>query len=599
MATTVLPVRHQPPLPRERLILEQAPDAEALEMDVVIVGAGPAGLACAIQLAKLCQQDAELAETQIAVLDKAGALGEHNLSGAIVNPRAFRELFPDLTDADFPFHGQVSREAVYLLTRGGKVRIPTPPPMHNAGNYNASISEICRWLGGRAEELGVNVLPGFPVDSLLVEGQAVRGVRTTPSGLGRDGQPTASISEICRWLGEKAEGMGVNVFPGFPVDSLLVEGQAVRGVRTTPSGQSRDGSGGEPPTDLTARVTVLAEGTRGPLGQAWRDWQGVRSENPQIFALGVKELWETKVPLDRIVHTLGWPLPRDAFGGSFMYPLEPNLVAIGLVVGLDYRQTTLDVHQLLQRMKLHPYFRKYLEGGEMVEWGAKTIPEGGYYALAQRNSGDGVVMVGDTAGFVDVPSLKGIHYAMQSGMFAARAIFEGLKKGDVSAATLQAYDQMVDGSYIRDDMHRSRNQRLAFKDGFFVGGLKAGLMTISGGRIFGKRIEMHADADVPRKVAPGTPFTPDGKLTFSKVDAVFKSGIQTRDDIPSHLIVGQDIPGEVAELYVHMCPAGVYELNDDRLVVNAPNCIDCKATDVIGPRWTPREGGSGPAYKRM
>jgi electron-transferring-flavoprotein dehydrogenase len=549
MAGTVLPVRHQPPLPRERMIVTDAPDAEAIEMDVVIVGAGPAGLACAIELSRLIQKDTEaggsLGETQIAVLDKASALGEHNLSGAVVNPRAFRELFPELQDGDFPFRDKVGKESVVVLTETGSIPIPTPPPMHNAGNY------------------------------------------------------TASISEICRWLGDKAEGMGVNVFPGFPVDSLLVEGQAVRGVRTTPSGQSRDGSGGEPPTDLTARVTVLAEGTRGPLGQAWRDWQGVKSENPQLFALGVKELWETKVPLDRIVHTLGWPLPRDAFGGSFMYPLEPNLVAIGLVVGLDYKQTTLDVHQLLQRMKQHPYFRKYLEGGEMVEWGAKTIPEGGYYALAERKSGDGVVMVGDTVGFVDVPSLKGIHYAMQSGMFAARAIFEGLKKGDVSASTLSAYDRMVDGSYIRDDMHKSRNQRLAFKDGFFVGGFKAGLMTISGGRIFGGRIEMHADAEVPRKVTPETPFTPDGKLTFSKVDAVFKSGNQTRDDVPSHLIVGQDIPREVAELYVHMCPAGVYELNGDKLVVNAPNCIDCKATDVIGPRWTPREGGSGPSYKRM
>ena len=546
---TVLPVRHQPPLPRDRMILAQAPDPEAIEMDVVIVGAGPAGLACAIELANLVRRDAEaggaLGETQIAVLDKAAALGEHNLSGAVVNPRAFRELFPELKDGDFPFRDPVKNEAVYLLTETGRFRIPTPPPMHNAGNF------------------------------------------------------TASISEICRWLGEKAEALGVNVFPGFPVDALLVEGQAVRGVRTTPSGQSRDGSGGEPPTDLTARVTVLAEGTRGALAQAWRDWQGVKSENPQIFALGVKELWETKVPLDRIVHTLGWPLPRDAFGGSFMYPLQPDLVALGLVVGLDYRQTTLDVHELLQRMKLHPFFRKYLEGGEMVEWGAKTIPEGGFYSIAERNSGDGVVVVGDTAGFVDVPSLKGIHYAMQSGIFAARAVFEGLQNGDASAAALSAYDRMVEGSFIRDDLYKSRNQRLAFKDGFFAGGFKAGLMTVSGGRLFGGRIEMHGDAEVPRRVTPPAPFTPDGTLTFSKVDAVFKAGNQTRDDIPSHLVVGQDVPKEVAELYVHMCPAGVYELDGDRLVVNAPNCVDCKATDVIGPRWTPREGGSGPAYKRM
>jgi electron-transferring-flavoprotein dehydrogenase len=552
MADRILPVQYQPPLPQDRLILSDAPDAEALEMDVVIVGAGPAGLACAIELARLAKADGEaggsLGELQVAILDKAASLGEHNLSGAVVNPRAFRELFPDLTDSGFPFRQPVRREQVMLLTEKGHWRIPTPPPMKNHGNFIGSICEMVRWLGTKAEEAGVNVLPGFPVESLLVEGSRVVGCRTTPAGLARDGSP---------------------------------------------------GSGYEPPTDLTAKVTVLAEGTRGPLGQAWRQWQGVTSENPQIFALGVKELWETKVPFDGIVHTLGWPLPRDAFGGSFMYALEPNLVALGLVVGLDYKASTLDVHQLLQRMKQHPFFRKHLEGGEMVEWGAKTIPEGGYYALPQRRVGDGLVMVGDTAGFVDVPSLKGIHYAMQTGIYAARAIFEGLKHDDVSQQALAEYDRAVDQSYVVEDLHRTRNMRLAFKSGFFVGGMKAGLMTVTGGRFPGGRIDMHADADAPRAVTPETPFSPDNTLTFSKVDAVFKSGNQTRDDIPSHLVVGQDVSGEVADFYSHVCPAGVYERHGDRLVVNAPNCIDCKATDVLGPRWTPREGGSGPAYKRM
>ncbi len=548
----VLPIRHQPPLPRDRMILAEAPDAEALEMDVVIVGAGPAGLACALELARLAKEDGEaggeLGELQIAVLEKSAALGEHSLSGAVVNPRAFRELFPDLTDKDFPFRSAVSKEQVLLLTENRSVRLPTPPPMKNHGNYIGSLCEMVRWLGGKAEEAGINVLPGFPVDSLLVDGQKVIGARTTPSGLNSDGTP---------------------------------------------------GPGSEPPTDLTARVTVLAEGTRGPLGQAYREWQGIKSENPQIFALGVKELWETKVPFEGIVHTLGWPLPRDAFGGSFMYALEPNLVALGLVVGLDYRQTTLDVHQLLQRMKLHPFFRKYLEGGEMVEWGAKTIPEGGFYALPERRTGDGLVMVGDTVGFVDVPSLKGIHYAMQSGIYAARAIFDALKKGEPTGDALSAYDRAVDGSYIREDLYRTRNMRLAFKNGFFSGGFKAGLLTVTGGRFPGGRIDMHQDAEAPRAVTPEPAFVPDGTLTFSKVDAVFKSGNQTRDDIPSHLIVGKDVSGEVADFYAHLCPAGVYERDGDRLVVNAPNCIDCKATDVVGPRWTPREGGSGPAYKRM
>jgi electron-transferring-flavoprotein dehydrogenase len=313
----------------------------------------------------------------------------------------------------------------------------------------------------------------------------------------------------------------------------------------------------------------------------------------------VKEVWHTTRPLDRVVHTLGWPLPTDAFGGSFMYPLGQEQIALGLVVGLDYHDASLDVHQLLQRMKLHPLFRNYLEGGQLLEWGAKTIPEGGYYSLPRRRHGNGVVLVGDAAGFVDVPSLKGIHYAMQSGIYAARAAFAALKGGDTSAAGLAPYDMMVEESYIRSDLYRTRNMRLAFKDGFFVGGAKAGLMTISGGRFPGGKITMDSDASTPRIVSPERPFAPDNVLTFGKLDAVFKSGNATRDTIPSHLLVGPDISPEVADFYAHLCPAGVYERVGNELRVNPPNCIDCKATDVLGPRWTPREGGSGPKYRLM
>src|SRR6266550_2110586 len=239
------------------------------------------------------------------------------------------------------------------------------------------------------------------------------------------GYHIASLCEIVRWLGEKAEALGLNVFTGFPVASLMMDGKKVIGVRTAAAGLARNnepGSGYSPPTDISARVTVLSEGTRGSLSQAYMQSEEIRSQNPQIFALGVKEIWETKTPLDAVIHTLGWPLPKDAFGGSFMYPLSPTMVAIGIVVGLDYKQTTLDVHELLQRLKTAPLFHEFLEGGEMVEWGAKTIPEGGYYALPERRHGDGVIIVGDAAGFVEVASLKGIHYAMQSGMFAARTI---------------------------------------------------------------------------------------------------------------------------------------------------------------------------------
>jgi flavin-dependent dehydrogenase len=273
----------------------------------------------------------------------------------------------------------VDGEKVYFLTSGGAWRIPTPPPMKNHGNFTGSLSEMVRWLGEKAEALGVNVFTGTPADALLVQGDKVVGVRTTPSGLKRDGTP---------------------------------------------------GSGYAEPTDLSAKVVVLSDGTRSPFAQAWAQWAGVSSPNPQIYALGVKEVWEVKQPLESVIHTMGWPLPRGTFGGSWFYPLGKNMVSIGLVAGLDARRSDLDVHRLLQTMKLHPLFKKVLEGGTIVEWGAKTIPEGGFYALPERRQGRGVMLLGDAAGFVDVAGLKGIHHAMHSGIAAAQAIFRALKAKD-------------------------------------------------------------------------------------------------------------------------------------------------------------------------
>src|SRR3989442_3641389 len=448
---TFLPAQYQPPLPLDQLIIQDgaAGAGDRMELDVVIVGAGPAGLAAAIELAQLARRDGT--ELNIGVLEKAAALGEHSLPGAVVSPGAFRELFPDLQEGDFPFRGPVRKEAVYLLTADRRVRLPVPPTMRNHGNSVASLCEIVRWLGEKAAALGVNIFTGFPAASLLVDGPRVVGVRTAATGLDRAGRPLANYLA---------------------------------------------------PNDLVAKVTALAEGTRGMLAQAWCEWREVTAENPEIFALGVKEIWETKRALGTIVHTLGWPLPSDAFGGSFMYPLAPNLVALGLVVGLDYRDSALDVHGLFQRMKRHPLFRRYLEGGEMVEWGAKTIPEGGYYSVPARRSGDGVVMLGDSAGFVDVPSLKGIHYAMQSGILAARAIFAALRSEQASAAQLAEYDRSVNASFLMKDLYCTPHMRLAFKDGFYAGGLKAGLMTLTGGRFPSRKIVMEPDAAVPRRARP-------------------------------------------------------------------------------------------------
>ena len=555
----MIPKKYQPELDAKKLIvqLQQAQSSgETVPLDVLFVGGGPTGLAGAIHLARLARKNG-MADIQIGVLEKAANLGGHTLSGAVINPRAWRELFPDMPESEYPFRRKVEGDRVYFLTESGQISVPTPPTMHNDGNYVASLCEVVRFMGKKAEELGINILTSFPADSLLTDGQTVLGVRTSPAGLTRDGQP---------------------------------------------------GSQYMAPTDITAKVTVICDGTRSALSQAYQKWQDIESQHPQIYALGVKELWRVKKAPREVTHTLGFPLPLDCFGGSFMYPMADDQVSFGLVVGLDYKPAQLDTHKLLQRLKRHPLFAQYLEGGEVLEWGAKTIPEGGWNSLPKRLHGDGVILAGDAAGFVNVPALKGIHYAMKSGMLAAETIFSALNKKDfigpaevISANSLKKYDEAVHASFIARDLKKVRGMRQAFKSGFYLGGIKAGLMTLTGGA-FPSSSHAHEDADEPKTpgefVVNETGAVSEIK-TLSKVDAVYLSGNKTRDDVPQHLTVGKDIPAEVADMYAALCPAGVYERRGDKLVVNAPNCIDCKATDVLGPRWQPREGGSGPNYSEM
>ena len=529
--------RTRPPLPLGRLLADRTPGPESLPFDVAIVGGGPAGLATAIRLAQTARTAGQ--ELSICVFEKAGELGGHSLSGAVVNPVGFRELFPDLEEDAFPFRERVRRESVHFLTARRGIRIPTPPTMRNHGFFTASLSEITRWLGERAETLGVEIFPGFSIGSLLMQDNRVVGLETVPAGRRKDGTPG----------------------PGF-----------------------------EPSTEIAARVVILAEGARGPLGLAWRERLGISSPNPSIFALGVKELWKSENPPDRVIHTMGYPLPRSAFGGGFLYPMGENLSAVGMVVGLDAPTEALDAHRALQLLKAHPRIQPHLRDGECLEWGARLIPEGGFGSLPERVSGEGLLLVGDSAGFVDVPSLKGIHYAMLSGILAADAAMAHLR----ARVPLSMYDASLQDSEILLDLKRNRNMRPAFQRGFFRGALVSGLATLTAGALPRGTIAVEEDVARTRRAPEPVSVPP-----FSKLDGVFRSGNNTRDDIPSHLVLPDEVPPETGALWERICPAGVYEVRDDGLTVNPSNCVDCRAADVFGPRWTPREGGAGPRWRRM
>jgi electron-transferring-flavoprotein dehydrogenase len=421
----------------------------------------------------------------------------------------------------------------------------------------------------------------------------------------------ASLSQLGRFLADEAESLGVTILPETAAEKLLVDGGRVVGVRTADRGRGKNGEelpNFEPGSDVTARVTILSEGTQGHLTGAAVERFGLQGENPQVWALGVKEVWKVARPLDHVVHTMGWPLRAARkyreFGGSFIYPMGDDMVTIGMVVGLDYRDAELSVHDVLQELKTHPRLRKLLDGGERVQWGAKTIPEGGFVALPKRFHAPGLLLTGDGVGFVNVPALKGIHYAIESGRLAAEAAWRTLARGASMREALASYDESIRSSFIWSDLREVRNMRQAFGRGFYLGGALAGAMTATKGRFppGDSHTERDAEQDVFLGGRAASYPTPDGKLTFDKLSSVFASGNRTRDDQPNHIRVQTKVPRELAVLWEHMCPAQVYEVGaedaDGTVEVKlAPsNCVQCGAITAKGGRLTPPEGGSGPEY---
>jgi electron-transferring-flavoprotein dehydrogenase len=558
------PSEFPPPFDPESYVGEptDAPD-DRIEVGVLVVGAGPAGLACAIRFGQLLEEHPDVAErlgeVPLALVEKAAQPGSHLLSGAVMNPRGIEALLGTDALADMPSYGEVPGESVYFLTRARAIPVPPPPTMRNNGNVIVSVSELGRWLAGLAEEGGAMVLPETAADRLLVDGGAVVGVRTGDRGRGRDGEELANF---------------------------------------------------EPGNDIVARVTVLAEGTTGHLSNVALDHFALRGDAPQVWELGVKEVWKVAQPLDRIIHTLGWPLRPQAryreMGGSFVYPMGPDKVSIGMVVGLDYRDVTLSAHDLLQELKTHPRIRPILEGGERLEWGAKTIPGGGWHALPSRFHSPGVLLCGDAAGMVNVPTLKGLHYAIESGRLAADAAFAAVCDGDAGASTsaLATYDDAVRSSYIWSDLHEVRDMRNVFGRGFLVGAPLAGIMTFTKGKVGVGAIRGEPDTEQPLLRTDRASKFPaaDGTLTFDKLSSVFAAGNKTRDDQPCHIRVEQRVPRDVAELWVNMCPAQVYAIgaeDDDGTVtveLEPSNCVECGAITAKGGRLTPPESPSGPEY---
>lgn len=551
-------------------------DRETLEVDVLIVGGGPAGLAAALRLAQL--QKAKGGEPlAIAVLEKAREAGAHQLSGALLDPSSLRDLIPDFAAKGAPIESEVHEDNIYFLTPKKHIRLPiTPPPFRNHGNYIISLNKFTKWMAGLLEAEGIDFFTGFPAQHVLFDGERVIGVRTGDKGLGKHGEQKANY---------------------------------------------------EPGADILAKVTIFADGVRGNLTkELMRTLQLGDPKHPGEYAIGIKEIWE--IPEERltpgtVIHTLGYPLRDEEFGGSWLYAMPGGRISLGFVVGLSYKDPLFDPHAAFQHYKLHPFISNLLAGGQMVRYGAKALPEGGWNSQPTLHFNGGVI-VGDAANMVNSMRLKGIHLAMRSGMFAAEAAFDAVRSGDLSATSLLRYKTLVDESVIKTELYPVRNVHQAFGMGAFAGSMFAGLAMATGGRFIEdlrgeaghtrlQKIDGYYGLRKRDIITGSNAVVPDRKLTFDKVTGVHFSGTKHDEDQPVHLLVHTDVchticGDEYGHPCVRFCPANVYEIVDDgrggrRLQINASNCVHCKTCDIMDPygviTWVPPEGGGGPHYDGM